>query len=320
MSPIAVVSPSAIDAAKQPAYGYSVANPGAVRDSPGILIPTDGIPRKVLRKVGRAGRRQIISDSYPYPTKMGRRAYEARKAELQVELLKLQNWVQESGQRIVLLFEGRDAAGKGGTIKRFMEHLNPRGATVVALPAPSERERGQWYFQRYVQHLPTNGEIVFYDRSWYNRAVVEPVMGFCTPAETVRFLRDTVLFEEMLINEGLRVFKFWFSVSQEEQLRRVMSRANDRLKQWKLSDVDRRSLPLWDQFTEAKKLMFAATDTKASPWVVVKADDKKRARLNCMRYVLRSFEYDPKVRQRVPKPDPKLIGPAKSLYAKNEVW
>ncbi|MYD92438.1 MAG: polyphosphate kinase 2 [Chloroflexi bacterium] len=251
---------------------------------------------------------------------MGRRTYESRKAELQVELLKLQNWVQESGQRIVLLFEGRDAAGKGGTIKRFMEHLNPRGATVVALPAPTERERGQWYFQRYVQHLPTNGEIVFFDRSWYNRAVVEPVMGFCTPAETVRFLRDTVLFEEMLINEGLRLFKFWFSVSQEEQLRRVMSRAQDSLKQWKLSDVDRRALPLWDEFTEAKKLMFAATDTKASPWVVVKADDKKRARLNCMGYVLRSFEYDAWVRQRVPKPDPKLIGPAKSLYAKDEVW
>jgi len=238
---------------------------------------------------------------------MGRRTYESRKAELQVELLKLQNWVQESGQRIVLLFEGRDAAGKGGTIKRFMEHLNPRGATVVALPAPTERERGQWYFQRYVQHLPTNGEIVFFDRAWYNRAVVETVMGFCTPAETVRFLRDTVLFEEMLINEGLRLFKFWFSVSQEEQLRRVMSRAQDSLKQWKLSDVDRRALPLWDEFTEAKKLMFAATDTRASPWVVVKADDKKRARLNCMGYVLRSFEHDAWVRQRVPKPDPKLI-------------
>ena len=309
-----------IDAAEPPSYGNSVAEAPAVQESSGILIPTDGIPRKVLRKVGKADRRQIISDSYPYPTKMGRRTYEARKAELQVELLKLQNWVQESGQRVVLLFEGRDAAGKGGTIKRFMEHLNPRGATVVALPAPTERERGQWYFQRYVQHLPTNGEIVFFDRSWYNRAVVEPVMGFCTPAETVRFLRDTVLFEEMLINEGLRVFKFWFSVSQEEQLRRVMSRAQDRLKQWKLSDVDRRSLPLWDEFTEAKKLMFAATDTRASPWVVVKADDKKRARLNCMGYVLRSFEYDAWVRQRVPKPDPKLIGPAKSLYAKDEVW
>ena len=188
----------------------------------------------MLRKVEGAGRRQIISDSYPYPTKMRRRTYERRKAELQVELLRMQKWVKATGQRIVLLFEGRDAAGKGGTIKRFTEHLNPRGATVVALPATSERERGQWYFQRYVQHLPAEGEIVFFDRSWYNRAVVEPVMGFCTPAETVRFLRDTVLFEQMLVNEGLRLFKFWFSVSQEEQLRRVMARARDDLKQWKL--------------------------------------------------------------------------------------
>ena len=297
-----------------------MANPSPARDRPSLLIPTAGIPQEMLRKVEGAGRRQIISDSYPYPTKMRRRTYERRKAELQVELLRMQKWVKATGQRIVLLFEGRDAAGKGGTIKRFTEHLNPRGATVVALPATSERERGQWYFQRYVQHLPAEGEIVFFDRSWYNRAVVEPVMGFCTPAETVRFLRDTVLFEQMLVNEGLRLFKFWFSVSQEEQLRRVMARARDDLKQWKLSDVDRRSLPLWDEFTEAKKMMFAGTDTKASPWVVVKSDDKKRARLNCMRFVLRSLEYDPGVVRRVRQPDPKLIGPAKSLYAKDEVW
>ena len=297
-----------------------MANQSAVPDPSRIPIPTVGIPQEILRTVEGADPSRIISDSYPYPARMRRRRYEARKAELQVELLKLQNWVKETGQRIVVVFEGRDAAGKGGTIKRFMEHLNPRGVTVVALPAPTERERGQWYFQRYVQHLPTRGEIVFFDRSWYNRAVVEPVMGFCTPAETVRFLRDTVLFEDMLINEDLRLFKFWFSVSQEEQLRRVMSRAQDRLKQWKLSDVDRRSLPLWDEFTEAKKLMFAATDTKASPWVVVKSDDKRRARLNCMRYVLRSFDYDPEVLRRVRKPDPKLIGPAKTLYAKDEVW
>ena len=309
-----------IDAAETPLYGTSVANQSAVPDPSRIPIPTVGIPQEILRTVEGADPSRIISDSYPYPTRMRRRRYEARKAELQVELLKLQNWVKETGQRIVVVFEGRDAAGKGGTIKRFMEHLNPRGATVVALPAPTEREIGQWYFQRYVQHLPTKGEIVFFDRSWYNRAVVEPVMGFCTPAETVRFLRDTVLFEDMLINEDLRLFKFWFSVSQEEQLRRVMSRAQDRLKQWKLSDVDRRSLPLWDEFTEAKKLMFAATDTKASPWVVVKSDDKRRARLNCMRFVLRSFDYDPEVLRRVRKPNPKLIGPAKTLYAKDEVW
>ena len=283
-------------------------------------VPTTGIPQDILGKVNAAQPNEIISDTYPYPTKLSRKKYERDKAELQVELLKMQRWVGETGQRIVMLFEGRDAAGKGGTIKRFMEHLNPRGASLVALSAPSDRERGQWYFQRYVEHLPTSGEIVFFDRSWYNRAVVEPVMGFCTPADTLRFLRDTTVFEEMLINEGLQLFKFWFSVSREEQLRRVMSRAEDGLKQWKVSDVDVRSLPLWDEYTEAKKLMFAATDTKASPWVVVKSDDKKRARLACMRYVLRSLEYDYDVHDRVAKPNPKLIGPAKKLYAKGEIW
>ncbi len=283
-------------------------------------VPTDGIPLEVIRKVEAALPGQIISDTYPYPTKLSTRKYESDKAKLQIELLKMQNWVKESGQRIVFLFEGRDAAGKGGTIQRFMEHLNPRGASIVALPAPSDRERGQWYFQRYVEHLPTKGEMVFFDRSWYNRAVVEPVMGFCTPAETLRFLRDTVMFEEMLINEGMQIFKFWFSVSREEQLRRVISRARDELKQWKVSDVDVRSLPRWDDYTEAKKAMFAATDTKASPWVVVKSDDKKRARLACMRYVLRSVDSDDDEERRVSKPDPKLIGPAEKLYAKGEIW
>ena len=297
-----------------------MANSTAVRGPLRLLVPTEGIPEEVLCKVENARRNEVISDSYPYPTKLSRRKYERQKAELQVELLKMQRWLQETGERVVLLFEGRDAAGKGGTIKRFMEHLNPRGATLVALPAPSKRESGQWYFQRYVQHLPAMGEIVFFDRSWYNRAVVEPVMGFCTPAQTVRFLRDTVLFEEMLVNEGLQLYKFWFSVSREEQLRRVMSRTRDGLKQWKVSGVDVRSLPLWDEYTEAKKVMFAATDTKASPWVVVKSDDKRRARINCMRYVLRSLEYDPGVAERVSKTNPKLIGPAKSVYAKGEVW
>ena len=297
-----------------------MASPSIANEPRVSPVPTAGIPKDVLGKVNGAGPNEIISDTYPFPTKLSRRKYERNKAKLQVELLKMQRWVGETGQRVVLLFEGRDAAGKGGTIKRFMEHLNPRGASLVALSAPSDRERGQWYFQRYVEHLPTSGEIVFFDRSWYNRAVVEPVMGFCTPAETLRFLRDTTVFEEMLINEGIQLFKFWFSVSREEQLRRVMSRAQDGLKQWKVSDVDVRSLPLWDEYTEAKKLMFAATDTKASPWVVVKSDDKKRARLACMRYVLRSLEYDQEVRKRVAKPNPKLIGPAKKLYAKGEIW
>ena len=297
-----------------------MANSNSGEKPAGLLIPMDGVPQDILWKVEAARLDHIVSDSYPYPTKLSRRKYERQKAELQVELLKMQRWAQETGQRIVLLFEGRDAAGKGGTIKRFMEHLNPRGANLVALSAPSSRERAQWYFQRYVQHLPTAGEIVFFDRSWYNRAVVEPVMGFCTPAETLRFLRDTVVFEEMLINEGMHLYKFWFSVSREEQLRRVLSRARDRLKQWKVSDVDLRSLPLWDEYTEAKKAMFAATDTKASPWVVVKSDDKKRARLNCMRYVLRSLDYEPDVERLVTGPDSKLIGSAKDLYAEGEVW
>ena len=284
------------------------------------LLPITKVPIEILRKVEEAKKREIISDSYPYPVKLARDEYERQKAELQVELLKMQRWVKDTGERVVLLFEGRDAAGKGGTIKRFMEHLNPRGASVVALPAPSERERGQWYFQRYVERLPSRGEIVFFDRSWYNRAVVEPVLGFCSPAENLRFLRDVTTFEELLVNDGFHLFKFWFSVSREEQMRRFLSRAKDRLKQWKISDVDIKSLSLWDEYTEAKKTMFAATDTKVAPWVVVKSDDKKRARVNCMRYVLRNLPYEQDAVMRVRKPDNKLIGPAKKIYAPGEVW
>ena len=255
-----------------------------------LLLPIDKIPIEIQKKVEGAGPREVISESYPYRTKIDRARYERQKAILQIELLRMQRWVEETGQRVVLLFEGRDAAGKGGTIKRFLEHLNPRSALLVALSVPSERERGQWYFQRYVQHLPSRGELVFFDRSWYNRAVVEPVHGFCTPAENLCFLRDVTAFEELLVNDGFYLFKFWFSVSREEQLRRVMSRAKDRLKQWKISDVDTRSLPLWDDYTEAKKAMFAATDTKIAPWMVIKSDDKK------------------------------LIGLAQEIYAPGEVW
>ena len=284
------------------------------------LLPTAKVPPELLMKVEEAGKGEIISASYPYKTKLRRAEYERQKANLQVELLRMQRWVNETGQRVVLLFEGRDAAGKGGTIKRFMEHLNPRSAQVVALPAPSERERGQWYFQRYVQCLPSKGEIVFFDRSWYNRAVVEPVMGFCTPAERLRFLRDAATFEELLVNDGFYLFKFWFSVSREEQLRRFLSRARNPLKQWKISDVDIRSLSLWDDYTEAKKNMFAATDTKTSPWVVIKSDDKKRARLNCMLYVLEQLPCPEDGEKATAKPDRKLIGAAKDLYAPGEVW
>jgi polyphosphate kinase 2 len=219
---------------------------------------------------------------YPYSDKMRRKAYEKHKAELQVELLKVQRWVKETGEKVVVLFEGRDAAGKGGTIKRFMEHLNPRGARVVALEKPTERERGQWYFQRYVEHLPTSGEILMMDRSWYNRAGVERVMGFCSGTEYLEFMRQCPEFERMLVNSGIRLFKYWFSVTQEEQARRFRSRKVAPLKQWKLSPVDLASLDKWQNYTEAKQAMFFYTDTADAPWSVIKSDDKKRARLGCM--------------------------------------
>ena len=229
--------------------------------------------------------------SYPYRTRMSRRVYEAEKKLLQIELLKVQSWVKETGQRIVSLFEGRDAAGKGGTIKRYMEHLNPRGARVVALEKPTETERGQWYFQRYIQNLPTAGEMVFFDRSWYNRAGVERVMGFCEPHEYLLFMRQTPEFERMLVASGIHLFKFWFSVSREEQLRRFISRRDDPLKHWKLSPVDIQSLDRWDDYTDAKNAMFFHTHTGDAPWTIVKSDDKKRARLNCIRYFLLQLDY-----------------------------
>ncbi|GGY06148.1 polyphosphate kinase 2 [Paludibacterium paludis] len=243
--------------------------------------------------------------SYPYRSRLRRPDYERMKAPLQIELLKVQNWVKETGQRIVVLFEGRDAAGKGGTIKRFMEHLNPRGARVIALEKPSEAELGQWYFQRYIQHFPTAGEMVFFDRSWYNRAGVERVMGFCNPTEYLEFMRQAPELERMLTNSGIRLFKYWFSVSREEQLRRFISRRDDPLKHWKLSPIDIQSLDKWDDYTAAKKAMFFHTDTADAPWTVIKSDDKKRARLNCIRHFLHQLPY--------PDKDERLIGPADAL-------
>ncbi|WP_342067975.1 polyphosphate kinase 2 [Achromobacter kerstersii] len=231
---------------------------------------------------------------YPYRHRMLRRNYEKQKYQLQVELLKLQAWVKATGQRVVILFEGRDAAGKGGTIKRMMEHLNPRGARVVALEKPSDTEKGQWYFQRYVQHLPTAGEIVMFDRSWYNRAGVERVMGFCSQQEYLDFLRQVPDFERHLVSSGIHLIKFWFSVSQEEQRRRFLQRKVHPLKQWKLSPVDLASLDKWDDYTRAKEAMFAHTDTADAPWIVVKSNCKKRARLNAMRYVLSRLPYEGK--------------------------
>ena len=247
---------------------------------------------------------------YPYKHLMRRATYETQKYNLQVELLKLQAWVKETGQRVVILFEGRDAAGKGGTIKRFMEHLNPRGARVVALEKPSEVERGQWYFQRYVQHLPTAGEIVMFDRSWYNRAGVERVMGFCSDAEYHEFMHQAPEFERHLVRSGIHVVKFWFSVTRAEQRRRFKEREVHPLKQWKLSPVDLASLDKWDDYTRAKEAMFFETDTADSPWTVVKSDCKKRARLNAMRYVLHKLPYANKSLKTIGRLDTLIVGRA----------
>ncbi len=255
---------------------------------------------------------------YPYKHLMRRSSYEEQKYALQVELLKLQAWVKETRQRVVILFEGRDAAGKGGTIKRFMEHLNPRGARVVALEKPSETERGQWYFQRYVQHLPTAGEIVMFDRSWYNRAGVERVMGFCSDHEYQEFMRQAPEFERHLVRSGVHLIKFWFSVSQQEQRRRFKEREVHPLKQWKLSPVDLASLDKWEDYTRAKEAMFFETDTAEAPWTVIKSDCKKRARLNAMRYVLHKLPYTSKSLEQIGRLDPLIVGRAHVVYEKGE--
>ncbi len=272
------------------------------------------VPQSIRDQVAAAKQSEILGWEYPYKKKMKREEYESAKLELQIELLKMENWVKKTRQKIVILFEGRDAGGKGGTIKRFMEHMNPRGARVVALDKPSERERGQWYFQRYIQHLPTVGEIVFFDRSWYNRGVVEPVMDFCTAEENKLFLLQTPRLENMLIESGIRLYKFWFSVSRPEQYRRFKARETDRLKQWKLSPVDEQSLSRWDAYTKAIDTMFDYTDTDTAPWIVVRSDDKKRARLNCMLYLLHSLPYPNKNENIVTAPDPGILGPAKKMY------
>jgi polyphosphate kinase 2 len=255
---------------------------------------------------------------YPYRNLMSRKNYEAQKYLLQVELLKLQAWVKETRQRVVILFEGRDAAGKGGAIKRFMEHLNPRGARVVALEKPSEVERGQWYFQRYVEHLPTAGEIVLFDRSWYNRAGVERVMGFCNEAEYQEFMRQCPDFERHLVRSGLHLIKFWFSVSRKEQRRRFKEREAHPLKQWKLSPIDMASLDKWDEYTKGKEAMFFETDTADAPWTVIKSDCKKRARLNAMRYVLHKLTYSNKDVEQIRPLDPLLVGRAHVVYERGE--
>ena len=274
----------------------------------------DKVPTEIRHIVSKARKKEIIGPEYPYPKKMKRKQYEYEKQLLQIELLKMQKWVSETGKKLVLIFEGRDAAGKGGTIKRFMEHINPRGAEVVALDVPTEFERGQWYFQRYIQRLPTQGQIVLFDRSWYNRAVIEPVMDFCSDKEYQQFLDQVPEVERTLVDSGIILFKFWFSVSREEQFRRFKSRQQDPLKQWKLSPVDRDVLGKWDEVTAARVEMFNRTHTAFAPWTVIRSDDKKRARLNCIRYVLYNLPYAHKDNDIAVAPDPDILGTPDEIY------
>ena len=257
-------------------------------------------------------------EGYPYDERMTRKDYEFTKRLLQIELLKMQAWVKETGQRIVMVFEGRDAAGKGGTIKRFMEHLNPRGATVVALEKPTREESTQWYFQRYVKHLPSAGEIVMFDRSWYNRAGVERVMGFCSQHEYEEFMRQAPEFERMLVRSGIILFKFWFSVSRKEQVARFTIRRIDPVRQWKLSPMDLASLDRWQDYTNAKEAMLFYTDSEWAPWTVVRSNDKKRGRIEAMRWVLAQLDYPERDETIVGNPDSLIVGPPSGIYESGE--
>ena len=286
----------------------TVADITAADDTAAIEVPSvddDAMSKQELKRMEVL--RRFENGMYPYSDRIKKREYEKVKTSLQVELLKLQHWVKESGKKVVVIFEGRDAAGKGGTIKRFMEHLNPRGARVVALEKPTVAEQGQWYFQRYIDHLPSSGEMVMFDRSWYNRAGVERVMGFCDPTAYLEFMRQCPEIERMLVRSDVLLFKYWFSVTQEEQRRRFESRKGDPLKQWKLSPIDQASIDKWGDYTEAKEAMFFYTDTADAPWTIIKSDDKKRARLNCMRHFLSSLDYDGKDHKTVGEPDPFIV-------------
>nr|WP_202540837.1 polyphosphate kinase 2 [Streptomyces sp. SID3915] len=283
----------------------------------GLTVDTSRPEQPIL--LDEAGRAiKTWRENYPYDRKVRRKEYERGKRVLQIEMLKLQRWTKDTGARVVVVCEGRDAAGKGGTIQRFTERLNPRGARIVALDKPTDRERGQWYFQRYVAHLPAPGELVFFDRSWYNRAGVERVMGFCTPREYEIFLKQCPLFEEMLVDDGIVLVKFWFSVSRAEQRTRFAIRQVDPVRQWKLSPTDVDSLDRWDDYTTAKIDMFRATDTEHAPWTVVKSNDKRRARLEAMRSLLARVDYAAKDPGAVGRPDPLIVGPAATLLEPGE--
>jgi len=266
---------------------------------------------KTKRRKGR-----FSGPSPPY--KLKNAEYRELLTPLQIELLKVQRWVKEEKEKIVIICEGRDAAGKGGAIKCFTEHLNPRGARMVALNKPNETERHQWYFQRYVSQMPTGGEIVFFDRSWYNRAGVEVVMGFCTPKEYLEFMRQVPEFELMLVNSGIRLFKLWFEVSREEQRRRFRLRRTDRLKQWKLSPIDLASISKWDLYTQAQHRLFFYTNTEHAPWMIIRSDDKKRARINALRHVIRNLPY-PKKDRKVGKVDPRIVVRVSDVFDPNNL-
>ncbi len=287
--------------------GFTVEGTFDQVDDP-ILLGPNGLPVETWR------------ESYPYDERMSRSEYESLKRDLQVELLKAQDWIKSTGHKLVLVFEGRDAAGKGGTIKRFLEHLDPRGAEVIALSVPSEREQGEWFFQRYVRHLPTRGEIRFFDRSWYNRAGVEPVMGYCTPAQHEEFLRTVPQFEEMLINADTTLIKLWFSVSRREQIARFTIRRIDPVRQWKLSATDIASLDRWEDYTQAKLTMFERTSTDLAPWHIVRSNDKKRGRINAMRHVLHALPYEGKNLEVAVPPDPLIVGTPDTLPDHGETW
>ncbi|MEY8831093.1 polyphosphate kinase 2 [Sedimentitalea sp. XS_ASV28] len=265
-------------------------------------------PEDVRNAIRRAEKGDILSPTYPHSERLARKVYEKELRALQIELVKMQAWVKSSGQRIVIVFEGRDASGKGGTIKRFREYLNPRGAKVIALPKPSDAEQTQWYFQRYIDHLPSAGEITFFDRSWYNRAVVEKVHGFCTEEERERFFRQVAPFEQSLVGDGILLFKFWINVGRAEQLRRFLSRESDPLKQWKLSAIDVEGLRKWDEYSGAIRETLERTHSKAAPWTIIRSDDKRRARLNAIRVVLGHMEYDRKSAKALGHIDDKICG------------
>ncbi|WP_425046581.1 polyphosphate kinase 2 [Primorskyibacter sp. S87] len=265
-------------------------------------------PQEIREQIQNAKKGDILEPSYPHDERMSSKLYDAEMQDLQIELVKLQTWVKESGERIAIIFEGRDAAGKGGTIKRFRENLNPRGARVVALAKPSDSESTQWYFQRYIEHLPSAGELVFFDRSWYNRGVVENVFGFCTPAERERFFRQVIPIEQGLVNDGIRLFKFWLNVGRAEQLRRFQSRENDPLKHWKLSPIDIMGLSKWEEYTDSIRETLTRSHSTATPWTVIRSDDKKRARLAAIRTVLADLDYDDKDHKALGKRDESICG------------